>query len=220
MLALGLTVQPAHGRFVQQTSAQTLEAAAPLAPGDLDPSFGEDGLVTTDMNRNSEGDALVLQPDGKIVLAGRVVSGMGTGELSAKYDFALIRYNSGGELDETFGADGRVSTDFGDTDDIAYCSSPAGRRQDHRGRKLVPSWTLRQSICLRDRPVSRGREAGQFIRGQKGKRRNLVEWRLQCGRLAARRKDRRGRGLSNELIQNKWGIGLLRFNSDGSLDDT
>ena len=47
LLALAFSVQPAQGRLSQPIRAKTQEASAPLAPGDLDPSFGEDGLVTT-----------------------------------------------------------------------------------------------------------------------------------------------------------------------------
>src|SRR6185369_13250141 len=48
---------------------------------------------------------VAVQPDGKIVAAGAV-------QFSASSDFALARYNTDGTLDGTFGAGGKVTTDF------------------------------------------------------------------------------------------------------------
>jgi uncharacterized delta-60 repeat protein len=50
--------------------------------------------------------ALILQPDGKIVLAGQAFSS------TTRQDFALARYNADGSLDATFGSGGKVATDF------------------------------------------------------------------------------------------------------------
>ena len=46
------------------------------APGDLDPTFGVGGKVTTDFGGNDDRSfALVLQPDGKLVAAGCFAQG-------------------------------------------------------------------------------------------------------------------------------------------------
>ena len=75
------------------------------ADGTLDNTFGGDGMVTTDIGGDPEwGWALVLQPDGKVVVSGQ--STLGTG------DFAVVRYNADGTLDNAFGGDGMVTTDF------------------------------------------------------------------------------------------------------------
>jgi uncharacterized delta-60 repeat protein len=68
----------------------------------LDPSFGVSGVVSTAFGGGSS--AMVLQPDGKIVVAGGSVA-----------DFVLARYLPDGSLDPSFGASGLVKTDFGDT---------------------------------------------------------------------------------------------------------
>jgi len=48
------------------------------APGNLDPTFGVGGKVTTDLGAGSGGaQALVLQPDGKLVAAGSSADGFG-----------------------------------------------------------------------------------------------------------------------------------------------
>ena len=55
--------------------------------GELDPSFDGDGIVSTDFGIYfSQAHDLLLQPDGKIVLAGSFSSGYGYG------GFALLRY--------------------------------------------------------------------------------------------------------------------------------
>jgi uncharacterized delta-60 repeat protein len=74
--------------------------------GSRDQTFGFQGVVVTDLGGNDEARALVVQPDGRIVVAGSI-SGA---------DFALVRYEANGLLDVTFGAGGRVATDFGGVD--------------------------------------------------------------------------------------------------------
>jgi uncharacterized delta-60 repeat protein len=70
-------------------------------------SFGLDGSTIYGEVPYTFGDALVLQPDGKILVAGC------TGELPpANNDWAIWRFNSDGDLDNTFGTNGIVTTDF------------------------------------------------------------------------------------------------------------
>jgi uncharacterized delta-60 repeat protein len=69
------------------------------AGGDLDPSFGDGGKVTTDFGSYEVANAVTIQSNGKIVAVGQGYAGM-----------ALARYNSDGSLDASFGLGGRVST--------------------------------------------------------------------------------------------------------------
>ncbi len=70
-------------------------------------AFGTDGIVTYGEVPYTFGDAMAVQPDGKILIAGC------TGELMpANNDWALWRYNSDGSPDITFGSNGIVTTDF------------------------------------------------------------------------------------------------------------
>jgi uncharacterized delta-60 repeat protein len=81
--------------------------------GSLDATFDGDGRVTTDFPSNDDiAFAVAIQSDGKIVAAG-----LSRG--SHLFDFAVARYNSDGSLDDTFGGDGRVTTDFEGDLDIA-----------------------------------------------------------------------------------------------------
>jgi uncharacterized delta-60 repeat protein len=77
--------------------------------GGLDTSFGVGGKLRTFFGGNSEGaDALVIQPDGKIVAAG-----FSDGGSPGDSDFALARYNPDGRLDTSFGFGGTLRTSFG-----------------------------------------------------------------------------------------------------------
>lgn len=79
------------------------------APGDLDPTFDGDGLVTTDIaSSNDRAYGMAIQPDGKIVTTGSAFFFGGGGER----DVALTRHNPNGSLDTSFDADGKVTTDF------------------------------------------------------------------------------------------------------------
>jgi uncharacterized delta-60 repeat protein len=63
--------------------------------------------------RYDEIRAVMIQPDGRIVVAG--VTGT-----APRRDFALARYNTDGTLDRTFGDGGTVTTDFSGSDDVAW----------------------------------------------------------------------------------------------------
>ncbi len=97
-------------------AACALLAAAPAsaaAPGDLDLTFGAGtGKVMTAIGSFASGNAIVLQPDGNIVVAGFC---RGT----SNDDFCLARYQANGALDTNFNSTGRVITSIGSGDDTA-----------------------------------------------------------------------------------------------------
>ncbi len=77
------------------------------ADGSLDTTFDGTGKVTTAIGSDSDsGHSIVIQSDGKIVVAGN-------SENSQSGYFALVRYNTNGSLDTSFGGNGKVITDFG-----------------------------------------------------------------------------------------------------------
>ncbi len=80
--------------------------------GSLDTSFSFDGKVITDFSGGSEdANAVVIQPNGKIVVAGTSFTGTTS-------DFAVARYNPDGVLDNSFDFDGKVTTDFNFSSDL------------------------------------------------------------------------------------------------------
>lgn len=75
--------------------------------GSLDQSFGTNGKVTTSFGSgDNTASAVAVQPDGKIVVAGTMYNGNDD-------DFEVLRYNSDGTLDNSFGVSGKMNVDFG-----------------------------------------------------------------------------------------------------------
>lgn len=79
--------------------------------GSLDSSFHADGqVVISSFGGDDRAQAIALQADGKIILAGYT-------DASGTNDFAVARLHANGNLDEAFGTDGRVVTrSFGGDD--------------------------------------------------------------------------------------------------------
>jgi uncharacterized delta-60 repeat protein len=79
------------------------------AGGDLDPTFSDDGRVTTSFVADAViGRAVIILSDGSIVVVGC--------RLGSPCDhlgrFKIVRYGPDGSLDKTFGGDGRVTVRF------------------------------------------------------------------------------------------------------------
>lgn len=98
--------------FAMITIGTALTNRTRANPGILDDAFGTGGKVVTGFGSgdSDDADAIAVQPDGKIVVAGNTRAG-------SNNNFALARYNVDGSLDSTFGTGGKVTTDFfGDFD--------------------------------------------------------------------------------------------------------
>ena len=117
-------------------------AGAQAAPGDLDPTFSGDGKQTTDFPFGvSTATATTRQPDGKIVVVGRVLRS--TNGDTSTWNFAVARFRPDGTLDTSFSGDGKTTTGFGpDSDSQATAVALQDGRQDRR------SWhrRLRESV--------------------------------------------------------------------------
>src|SRR5262245_49021970 len=89
--------------------------------GDLDPSFGNGGIVVADFGFDSSATSLLIQADGKLVVAG-------TGGSSGAAGFLVARYHPNGSLDSSFGSGGLVITDFGGSETVTGAAlDPSGR---------------------------------------------------------------------------------------------
>lgn len=88
--------------------------------GSLDTSFATNGKIYYNIPSKDYcvAEAIALQSDGKILISGH-----------ADGDFAVMRYNTNGTLDTTFGNSGYTTTDFGNSQDKVYAISirPDGR---------------------------------------------------------------------------------------------
>jgi uncharacterized delta-60 repeat protein len=88
--------------------------------GSVDTGFGSSGKVTNTSvtSGDNEASALSIQSDGGIVVAGYLNPGCIVTPCSTD-DFAVARYLAQGDLDQAFGEQGRVSTDFSGAADKA-----------------------------------------------------------------------------------------------------
>jgi uncharacterized delta-60 repeat protein len=92
----------------QSASFNDISVARLNADGTIDTTFGTDGFVRTDFENEQEfASAILILPDGKILIAGGRRAWLGM-----SYAFALVRYNPDGSLDATFGEGGKAVTDF------------------------------------------------------------------------------------------------------------
>lgn len=100
--------------------------------GALDGSFGSGGVIRPDFGLSSA-NAVIVQADGKLVVAG-------LGFLpNRSSDFVVARYNPDGSLDASFDGDGRVFTDFG-YGDSAYALAI------QRDGKIIAAGNARSSL--------------------------------------------------------------------------
>ncbi len=125
--AKALALQPDGKIIVAGTfygaSPQRFALARLDTDGMPDSSFGTDGKVTTLLTTldgvgiDSAANRVLLQPDGKILLAGFSISP------TTEFDFALARYTPEGALDSNFAANGTpvgtLTTDFAESTDLA-----------------------------------------------------------------------------------------------------
>ncbi|HXS80474.1 MAG TPA: putative Ig domain-containing protein [Gammaproteobacteria bacterium] len=110
--------------------------------GSVDTTFGTNGVVVTVIGPNTDTpNAISVQADGKIVLAGNTLSPTGT-----LFDFALARYNPDGSLDATFRAEQRLVAN----EEGAYFSYtvPADRFADPDGDALTYTATQSDGSAL------------------------------------------------------------------------
>jgi uncharacterized delta-60 repeat protein len=174
--------------------------------GTLDSSFGAGGEVTTDFGDHDGAFAVALQPDGKIVAAGFTAE-----------DFALARYTSDGTLDPAFGAGGKVTTDFGTSDDdaTAVALQADGKIVAVGGR--IPSTSVTRDFALA-RYNPDGSPDPSF--GTGGKITTDFAGAYDLAEAVALQPDGRivAAGLSGVFAQNLFDFALARYNPDGSPD--
>lgn len=100
----------------------SLGSVRALAAPHLDASFGGGGRVAVELGARNSANAVALQPDGKIVVAGSVRSGQ-------THNFSLLRLNPDGSLDTGFSHEGALITSLslGDDEALALALLADGR---------------------------------------------------------------------------------------------
>lgn len=96
-----------------------------LADGQLDPNFGQNGKLISDIPGYDieQVNELVVQPDGKFIVGGSIYTE--GGPCIGVSSFFLVRYLENGEFDSEFGENGLVVTNF------TMPLEPAGFSSDH-----------------------------------------------------------------------------------------
>jgi|GEM_PF-1444474 len=104
--------------------------------GSLDFEFSFDGSQNVDFGGSDENAICFLQADGKILVSGIVYQG-------GRYNIGLARFNSNGEVDGSFGVDGKIITDFGSSAHVT------GLTVDKSGKILVSVNTTSDFFLVR-----------------------------------------------------------------------
>jgi uncharacterized delta-60 repeat protein len=180
--------------------------------GGLDPSFGEQGMITTDFN-GGWASAVSIQIDGRILAAGYSASD------ASNNNFAVTRYTFNGQPDITFGFNGKVTTDFNGQNDQAYAVVLQADQKIIVAGETIPQSNpvLPDSDFAVVRYTIRGGLDPAFGLGGKvtldfGGRDAAIALAVQPdGKIL----------IAGETRQsNYWKVALARLNKDGSLDQT
>jgi uncharacterized delta-60 repeat protein len=108
------TASTAVGTAGAETAQKGLTVTVRGPAGSLDTSFATQGIANTAIGTGEDyAQAMAVQADGRIVVAGSTATNQGT-------DIALVRYQRDGALDTTFGNGGKVVTSVGSGSDEAY----------------------------------------------------------------------------------------------------
>jgi len=185
-----------------------------LSNGTLDAQFGIGGKVLTAVGPGDDhANSMVVQPDGKIILAGRAST-----ETDA--DFALVRYNADGSLDETFGTGGKIMTPVGAGWDqgVEVVLQPDGKILLAGNSSQVPYQGVAQDMgfvrYLPDGALDPAFGNGGKVLRQVGLTSSMTSLSLQAdGRVVVV-----GRATSPLGERVPFGMLVMRMEDDGSLD--
>ncbi len=172
--------------------------------GALDTTFGTTGMVTTDLGADDSGQAVAVDSTNKIIVAGQF-------RIAASGDFALVRYNTDGTLDNTFGASGKVITNLGADD--------RGRAAviDSNGKILVGGDSL---VTASDFAVARYNSNGTLDTSFNSNGFVTTDFNNTAEPAMDITIDLNGKIVAAGFAHNgtNYDFAVVRYNSDGSLD--
>jgi uncharacterized delta-60 repeat protein len=131
LILLTRTIELSGGEWVESAG----EAIRLRSNGSFDTGFGRGGRADVQLPRHSAVAAIAVDAKGRVLLAGTVLRQLrqkkgAKGEAKSQLRFLLIRTTTGGEADDRFGRDGRVTTAFGRRSNVIASDvlvDPAGR---------------------------------------------------------------------------------------------
>ncbi len=179
--------------------------------GTLDTSFDGDGVVVTDLvGLAANARDVRIQSDGKIVVAGSSNDGITA-------DYVTLRYNPDGSLDNTFDGDGMVITNLGVDTDIAE-----GLCIQSDGKIIVVGTTVLDFTHSFDIGMVRYNTDGSIDNtfDTDGIVIQDVALDADAGTGIALQTDGKILVSGSVTLSSDTDCGILRFNTDGSLDNT
>lgn len=179
------------------------------APGDLDPAFGTSGIIMTALEGSAEAQDIVVQSDGKILVAGSMLT------TNNNIYFVLVRYNADGFLDTTFSDDGIVVTPINGTYD--YGESVAVQSD---GKILVAGDSFNASSFAYEFALARYNTNGTLDTSFSGDGlvTTPIDGKWGGGRSVAVQDDGKILVTGYSGINGTNHIVLMRYNMNGSLD--
>lgn len=179
--------------------------------GDLDSSFGKDGKAETEVSMDYNwADAIAVQNDAKIVLAGFSVNDTGV------YEFALVRYLKNGILDSAFGSKGIVKTIFG-----AYTGQNITSVAIQPDGKIVASGMVDKGNGYHDFALARYNTDGSIDSsfGDEGKViTGFAPYNDDISNKMVIQSDGKIILAGSTYGSDSLGFAMIRYNTDGSLD--
>ncbi len=171
-------------------------------PGQLDPSFGTNGIVKTDLGDAGKATYYkeAIQKDGKIIALGNAWNGNG-------FDFVIVRYNTNGSLDTTFGGSGILTTGI----TSQYENSKAFSIAIQKDGKIVVSSRY---------AIFRYTTDGSLDFTFSGDGKLTTESNISIGAVAVQSDGKILAAGAEEVDEETGNPAVLRYNSNGSLDKT
>ena len=190
----------------------TLTTSSYAKPGDLDTSFGNNGRVTTDFGSYGKAYGMAIQRDGKMVLTGY------SNDNYANY-FATARYNSDGTLDSSFGGGGIVTTFFGSGGFDDRAKSVAIQND---GKIVVAGYSLiMDNTHISNLAIVRYNSDGSLDSSFGGGGKVETDIGYDGGaHSVAIQNDGKIVAVGDSYDGKNWYYAIVRYNSDGSLDNT
>jgi uncharacterized delta-60 repeat protein len=202
--ARALVVQSDGKILVGGQRGSDLALARYSVDGTLDPGFGRDGLVVTDLGDEERALALLLRPDGRLIVVGSRSDGL-----------ILTRYLPDGRLDAGFGRGGTVVTP---TPGLDWRTAAAGRdgRIVVAGARIVKGPAQAMALA-----IARYRSDGRLDRSFAGDGLNVMSARRHWAgaiHVAVRSDGRIVIGTHGHAGAGVAGFALVQLRRDGLLD--
>lgn len=175
------------------------------ANGLLDDTFGIGGRVISSVGTDSLARQVLVQPDGKLIIIGYTETG-------GDSDFLIARYHKNGDVDQTFGVNGFVTSPIGTGDDFAW---DGALQSDGKIVAVGESMTGLAPDFVVVRYLNNGQLDTSF--GNGGKRVTDFSNDIDAIFAVAIQSDGKIVGVGSTQLSVTWIVALARFNATSTL---